>query len=136
MIVPLSVTAPGLGPVGQRTIAPAACFRSRPKCCNSKEAEAEAQPVRQWPEVSDFVARFCTLRESENTRTCENCTQNVQKSVTRIIYLGPLPTARCYAAESYSPGPWPKQQQLLLLLGLPQCDQDEGLVLRPKRAND
>ena len=28
---------------------------------------------RQWPEVSDFVARFCTfkLRESENTRPCE-----------------------------------------------------------------
>ena len=31
--------------------------------------------TRQWPEVSDFVARFCTLRESENTRTCENCTR-------------------------------------------------------------
>ena len=77
---------------------------------------------RQWPEVSDFVACFCTLRESENTRTCENCTcfqkthgrelhafcvqfshvrvfcdsRNVQKSVTRIIYLWPLPN-----------GPWP-----------------------------
>ena len=33
---------------------------------------------RQWPEVSDFVARFCTC--------------NVQKSVTQIIYLRPLPT--------------------------------------------
>ena len=53
---------------------------------------------------------------AENTRTCENCTRNmrelhakhvqfshvrvfsesrdVQKSVTRIIYLGPLPTDR------------------------------------------
>ena len=27
---------------------------------------------RQWPEVSDFVARFCTLCKSENTRRCEN----------------------------------------------------------------
>ena len=25
-----------------------------------------------WPEASDFVARFCTLRESNNTRPCEN----------------------------------------------------------------
>ena len=75
-------------------------------------------PLRQWPEVSDFVARFCTLRESENTRTCENRTRfhariarethakrvrfshvrvfsdsrNVQKSVTQIVYLRPLPT--------------------------------------------
>ena len=32
--------------------------------------------ARQWSEVSDFVARCCTLRESENTRPCENCTQN------------------------------------------------------------
>ena len=64
--------------------------------------------ARQWPEVLDIVARFCTLRESENTRTFENCTRFafhvqfshvrvfsdsriVQKSVTRIIYLGPLP---------------------------------------------
>ena len=34
--------------------------------------------VRQWPdsppEVSDFVARFCTLRESEHLRPCENRT--------------------------------------------------------------
>ena len=29
---------------------------------------------RQWPVVSDFVTRFGTLRESENSRTCENCT--------------------------------------------------------------
>ena len=52
---------------------------------------------RQWPEVSDIVARFCTLRESENTRTCENRTlfsRNVQKSVTQIIYLGPLPNGK------------------------------------------
>ena len=37
-------------------------------------------PPTQWPEVSDFVARFCTLRESENTQTCENRTQNSQKT--------------------------------------------------------
>ena len=29
---------------------------------------------RQWPKVSDFVARFCTLCESKKTRTCENHT--------------------------------------------------------------
>ena len=40
----------------------------------------EGSYTRQWPEVSDFVARFCTLRD-------------VQKSVTLIIYLGPLPKA-------------------------------------------
>ena len=32
--------------------------------------ERFAMDTRQWPEVSDFVARFCTLRDSENTRTC------------------------------------------------------------------
>ena len=47
------------------------------------------QPGRQWPEVSDFVSRFCTLSESENTRTCENCTRKI---------LGPLPSARLPAA--------------------------------------
>ena len=30
----------------------------------------QASRARQWPEVSDFVACFCTLRESENTRPC------------------------------------------------------------------
>ena len=34
------------------------------------------QVIRQWPEVSDFVTRFCTLRESENTRPCKNRTRN------------------------------------------------------------
>ena len=76
---------------------------------------------RQWPEVSDSVARFCTLQESENTRTCEKNTRhtcishmchdvrvfsdsrNLQKSVTQIIYLGPLPTgqARSWRREAY-----------------------------------
>ena len=32
---------------------------------------------RLWPEVLDFVSRFCTLSESEYTRACKNCTQNV-----------------------------------------------------------
>ena len=47
---------------------------------------------RQWPEVSDFVARFCTLRESEthgHARIARVSSRNVQKSVTQIIYLGP-----------------------------------------------
>ena len=39
---------------------------------------------RQWPEVSDFVARFCTLRRFFDSR-------NMQKRVTQIIYLGSLP---------------------------------------------
>ena len=26
--------------------------------------------IRQWPEVSDFISRFCTLCKSENTLTC------------------------------------------------------------------
>ena len=30
--------------------------------------------TRQWPEVSDFVARVCTLRGSNNTRPCVNRT--------------------------------------------------------------
>ena len=50
---------------------------------------------RQLPEVSDFVARFCTLRESENTRTCENCTQNAKKCDTNHI-----PRATAYGAET------------------------------------
>ena len=56
---------------------------------------------RQWPEISDFVARFCTLRESKHTRTCEKRVQfshfrlfsgsrNVQKSDKNHI---PLATA-------------------------------------------
>ena len=32
-----------------------------------------AEPRRQWPEVSDFVACFCTLRESKNTVMRESC---------------------------------------------------------------
>ena len=49
--------------------------------------------VRQWPEVSDFVARFCTLSESENTRTCENCTQNGRIArETRAILACPCET--------------------------------------------
>ena len=47
---------------------------------------------RQWPEVSDFVARFCTLQFSHIRVFSDS--RNVQKSVTRIIYLGSLPTAR------------------------------------------
>ena len=48
--------------------------------------------IRQWPEVSDFVARFCTLRESKNLRLCENRVRATCKNVTQIIYLGPLPS--------------------------------------------
>ena len=40
--------------------------------------------------MSDFVARFCTLQFSLVRVFSDS--RNVQKSVTRIIYLGPLPT--------------------------------------------
>ena len=72
---------------------------------------------RQWPEVSDFVAHFCTLHKSENTLPCKNSMlntcetsailawqtigsvfsdlHNLQKCVTQIIYLWPLPNAQC-----------------------------------------
>ena len=71
---------------------------------------------RQWPEVSDFVALFCTLRVNARVKKHTDMleshafeahafrvrfshvrvffdSRNVQKSVTRIIYLGPLPSA-------------------------------------------
>ena len=64
-----------------------------------------AYVTRQWPEVSDFVRRFCTLCESKNIQPCENSVLfshgrrffdllNVQKSVTQIKHLRPLPI--CY----------------------------------------
>ena len=42
------------------------------------------EKTRQWPEVT----LFCTLCESENTRTCENCTRNVHKRATKSDTLG------------------------------------------------
>ena len=39
---------------------------------------------RQWPEVSDFVARFCTLHESNNTRTCDNLTQKTRATCKNV----------------------------------------------------
>ena len=69
---------------------------------------------RQWPEVSNFVARFCTLRrilrESKHAGPCKNRTRvffdshNVQKRVTQLesIYLGPLPIAWfCFFIEIF-----------------------------------
>ena len=61
-------------------------------------------PARQWPEVSDFVACFCTLCKSKNLLPFKNLMPflhgsrffdllNVQKSVTQIIYVRPLPSA-------------------------------------------
>ena len=51
----------------------------------------QAVTGRQWPEVSDFVARFCTLHESENTWTCAAariarvCAQRAKKCDTNHI---------------------------------------------------
>ena len=73
------------------------------------------------------VARVKKTRACENctrnTRTCENCTRNshvrvfsdscnVQKSVTRIIYLGPLPRALkqiSYARPAISYADWKRR---------------------------
>ena len=49
-------------------------------------------PFRQWPEVSDFLARFCTKRVQFSHVSVFSDSRNMQKSVTQIIYLGPLPT--------------------------------------------
>ena len=65
---------------------------------------------RQWPEVSDFVSRFCTLQHAQlvlfsHVRVFSD-SRNVQKSVTQIIYLGPLPNEPSLHMWP-SPGPWP-----------------------------
>ena len=41
-----------------------------------------------------FVARFCTKRVQFSHGRVFSDSRNVQKSVTRIIYLGPLPTGK------------------------------------------
>ena len=64
--------------------------------------------IRQWPEVSDFVAHFCTLLYKEKhwhanymcfAWQAQLC-HNMQKSVTQIIYPGKLPTDH---SQSVSP---------------------------------
>ena len=50
---------------------------------------------RQWPEVPDFVARFCTLRESNNTRPCENRTRNAYDSRMAVCYLTRARAKKC-----------------------------------------
>ena len=95
--------------VGSRGYITIACGCSAPHACLCG---------RQWPEVSDFIASFCTLRESKSLRPCENRTRftrfshgrrffdsrNVQKCVTQIIYLGPLPTVREHPARATARG--------------------------------
>ena len=62
---------------------------------------AVKERTRQWPEVlvSDFVARFCALREKNSTRkrvrnTCPCVSRKCANSVTQIIYFGPLSRTR------------------------------------------
>ena len=65
----------------------------------------QVPPSRQWPEVSDFVARFCTLRESNNTRPCENRTRfkNVlHKSYTSGHCLPPRFSSRAVTSTPSS----------------------------------
>ena len=45
------------------------------RSCQQNHHPLHLSLPRQWPEVSDFVARFCTLHESENTLPYENCTR-------------------------------------------------------------
>ena len=39
---------------------------------------------RQWPEVYDSCHTFCTLRESENTRTCEKLKRGDQEAESQL----------------------------------------------------
>ena len=56
---------------------------------------AMARTVLQWPEVSDFVACFCTLREPKNLRPCENSMHDSRlfDSSNVLLNLIPLVTA-------------------------------------------
>ena len=78
-------------------------------CIAWAQAGQGSEGTRQWPEVSDFVARFCTLRKSENTRTCENCTHfcthfacNSRMSVCFLTCA----TWKKVWHESYTSGHW------------------------------
>ena len=70
------VRACGRAPVRVRARARArarlcgACVHSQP--LRRRMRAKPARGARRWPEASDFVARFCTLRWSENLRPCEN----------------------------------------------------------------
>ena len=50
---------------------------------------------RQWPEVYDHIALFCTFHVRFSHVRVFSDSRNVQKSVTQIIYLGPLPKLKC-----------------------------------------
>ena len=57
---------------------------------------------RQWPEspeVSDFVARFCTLHESNNIRPCDNLTQKLDQRA-KMCDTNHIPWAIAYWALS------------------------------------
>ena len=82
-------------------------------------------PVGSGPRYMICVTLFCTLRESENTRTCENCTRNHghariarvlrailscpcafwlaqgAKTCDKIWYLGPLPSSAYCPGQQY-----------------------------------
>ena len=57
---------------------------------------------RQWPEVSGFVARFCTLRESENTRPCENVILALRCTMPKWVLSFPREVGgRCPGSITY-----------------------------------
>ena len=66
-------------------------------CMAKLQSSLEAKvSSRQWPEVSVFVASFCTLERVQFTHVhVFSDSLNVQKSVTQIIYLWPLPSVLC-----------------------------------------
>ena len=65
-------------------------------------------PPRQWPEVSDFVTRFCKLHESENTRPCENRTRF--ENCTRFACKNRM--AVCFLTRSTCKNVWHKSYTL------------------------
>ena len=64
-----------------------ALLRFHPLSFYGHQGTSQVLQNRQWPEVSDFVAHFCTLCKSENTRTCENRTLNKLKFTMNMLKL-------------------------------------------------
>ena len=67
---------------------------------------------RQWPQVSDFIARFCTLRESENAQTCENCTRNKSYTSGHCILYGKSFIKICKSIIKFNKARWYTDMQL------------------------
>ena len=71
MLVAAARPNPPLGDLGERV-----CLG--PSAGATRGTEERAFPLGSGPRYMICVTLFCTLRESENTRTCENCTRNTR----------------------------------------------------------